>query len=941
MKTILKLVGLQRRNRLIHSRLTARRFRETACAAVAAIMISLGGASALAQDAANTAAPPLPSGAADVLKLEQAGFGDSTILAYVNNSDQSYSLNASQILYLKEHGVSDAVITAMLAREPAGSGVSTVPTPTTPAPEVAPESVAPATATTEAGTEVGGPWPVVFSQGSTTCTLFEPQSDSWDGHELMARSAVEIQSAGQSQPSYGVVQFKAITLVDKTTRTVKLADIKITGGNFPSASAQTQDYLNVVRQGFPAQAPALSLDRLETSLSVAEAPPRVGELNNLPPKVITDTRPATLVYIDGPPAWRPVAGTSLERVINTRMVLLKDQSGHFYLHLFDGYLEASSLKGPWAVASQPPAGAALAEKEAVDTGQDLMTGQPDATTQKTPSLSTVPVPDIYVETQPSELITFNGEPQYASIPGTDLLYVENTSGNVFKSLTDQQTYILISGRWYRAPDLNGPWQFVPGNQLPADFANIPDTSPKENVKASVPGTSQADEALIANSIPQSTAVPVTTPMANPQMAGAPQLAPIQGTPLQYVVNSATPIIEVDAQDWYACQGGVWYFATTVNGPWTVATSVPAVIYTIPTTSPLHYLTYVQVYGSTPTEVYEGYTPGYLGTEVADDGTVVYGTGYDYEPYIGDDVWYGEPLTWGCGFAPCWTPWYGWGFGFGFGWFGWGYDFWPPYPWWGGWYHHGWDHWGHGGRWDHGGFDHGHGFQGEGFANTGGDLYHHGGPGGTDPRGRFAGEGFNAGKAGMADEFGHAYNSRTGDLAAGQNAAVRTVKGSQWGGREQTDFNGGRFGIANNSFGGNVYHGGWQQMHATQAWSAPNRGNFGYGGGYDAINHNFQGAAGGWNGFARPAPSFGGFYRGFPESQPGFFNNSNVRSGAYGGGGGFHGVGGFRGDGFGGAVRGGGGFTGGGGGFRGGGFTGGGGGGFRGGGGGGFGGGGRR
>ena len=94
----------------------------------------------------------------------------------------------------------------------------------------------------------------------------------------------------------------------------------------------------------------------------------------------------------------------------------------------------------------------------------------------------------------------------------------------------------------------------------------------------------------------------------------------------------------------------------------VATSVPAVIYSIPVSSPLHYVTYVQVYGSTPDVVYDGYTPGYLGTEVCPDNVVVYGTGYDYPPYIGDS-WYGWPCTYGfgAGFADNW----GIGYGFGF------------------------------------------------------------------------------------------------------------------------------------------------------------------------------------------------------------------------------------------------------------------------------------
>ena len=56
-----------------------------------------------------------------------------------------------------------------------------------------------------------------------------------------------------------------------------------------------------------------------------------------------------------------------------------------------------------------------------------------------------------------------------------------------------------------------------------------------------------------------------------------------------------------------------------------------VIYSIPPSSPLHYFTYVYVYGYTPSVVYVGYTPGYYGTAVSSNGVVVYGTGYYYPP----------------------------------------------------------------------------------------------------------------------------------------------------------------------------------------------------------------------------------------------------------------------------------------------------------------------
>ena len=120
----------------------------------------------------------------------------------------------------------------------------------------------------------------------------------------------------------------------------------------------------------------------------------------------------------------------------------------------------------------------------------------------------------------------------------------------------------------------------------------------------------------------------------------------------------------------------------------LAATVPSVIYTIPPTSPLHYVTYVRVYSSTPTTVFVGYTPGYYGTVLTSDGVVVYGTGYYYAPWTGA-YWYGAPVTYGFGASVAYTPWTGWAVAFGIGWAwgtatvacGWG---WGPYPWWGPW-----------------------------------------------------------------------------------------------------------------------------------------------------------------------------------------------------------------------------------------------------------------
>jgi hypothetical protein len=61
-----------------------------------------------------TSTPYLSPATAQVLQLTQAKVSDTTIMAYVQNSTTMYGLNADQIIYLKQQGVSDGVLNAML-----------------------------------------------------------------------------------------------------------------------------------------------------------------------------------------------------------------------------------------------------------------------------------------------------------------------------------------------------------------------------------------------------------------------------------------------------------------------------------------------------------------------------------------------------------------------------------------------------------------------------------------------------------------------------------------------------------------------------------------------------------------------------------------------------------------------------------------------------------
>jgi hypothetical protein len=115
--------------------------RKILAAAVAAVL-AWSAPTTMAQDSAAPTAvqpatvtapiPQLAYGVLPILQLAQAKVSEDTIMAYIKNSGNSYGLNADQIIYLRQQGISDVVITTMLNQpRPAMAAAS----PATPAPQ--------------------------------------------------------------------------------------------------------------------------------------------------------------------------------------------------------------------------------------------------------------------------------------------------------------------------------------------------------------------------------------------------------------------------------------------------------------------------------------------------------------------------------------------------------------------------------------------------------------------------------------------------------------------------------------------------------------------------------------------------------------------------------------------------------------------------------------
>ena len=312
--------------------------------------------------------------------------------------------------------------------------------------------------------------------------------------------------------------------------------------------------------------------------------------------------------------------------VNANWDLLYDTAGQkYYLLNESGWMTSQDpLKGTWVAARSLPA--VLSSLPADDNWNEVRKNIPGQPITKAPA--------VFVATEPAELILTDGEPTYTPISGTRLLRIANTGTPLFLHSGEKNYYFLAAGRWFRAKALNGPWSPA-SMDLPVDFANMPDDGDLALIKASVPGTREAGDAVLLASIPTTTAVTDKTVNEMVVYDGAPSFSSIEGTSVKYATNTTTPVFRVD-NSYYWCNNGTWLSSTSAGGPWYYTATVPAAIYTIPANHPAYNVTYVTVQSATPTTIVYSQTSGYSGEYVASTGVVMFGMGMLAGAILADD-----------------------------------------------------------------------------------------------------------------------------------------------------------------------------------------------------------------------------------------------------------------------------------------------------------------
>lgn len=488
-------------------------------------------------------------------------------------------------------------------------------------------------------------WPRIVETDEAAIVFYQPQVDTWESYlKVGGWVAVEITPKGNETSVLGSVRFTADTETDFEKRTVLVYNKTIQEVKIDTDEEETAQKLENIVKGIQTSPEVIALDRVLAMAEEHEFTAENVQVSVDAPMVFYSQVPAVLVILDGDPLLAPIENTNLKYAVNTNWDLFfHEEDSTYYLLNDDMWLMATELSNQWKPVEQLPSGFdKIPDEENWEEVRKYVPAQ---------KVDEQKVPVVFVSTIPAELIMTDGALEFTLIQGTKLNVVSNTKSDLFFHSGDVRYYYLVSGRWYRARSLEGPWTFAT-DKLPVDFALIPEDHEKAYVLASVPGTQQADEAVIQAQIPQTAEVNIKEAESNMEVHydGEPEFKSIEGTDMSYAVNTQSDIVYVN-NSYYLCSSAVWFYSPYPVGPWRVCTVVPSVIYRIPPSYPIYHVTYVRVYGYTSTTVTYGYTSGYMGIYVA-FGVPCYGTGFYYRPYYRYHpryrypIYYPYPVTYG-------------------------------------------------------------------------------------------------------------------------------------------------------------------------------------------------------------------------------------------------------------------------------------------------------
>jgi len=333
-------------------------------------------------------------------------------------------------------------------------------------------------------------WPQDVTSNGKTYRVFQPRVTGLDGARAYLVTQVSMTGA-DGKPVTGEALLQAEVLSSDVPGEVELNQFAVRSFSIDGKPAADADRTALSQALFVVAMTTTRPILLQDMRLVNARGSSTPGLNSDVPTIMVASQPTMLLFVDGEPRLAPIGTSGWMAVTNTPHILLKAPDGQWWTRVAGKWDVSASLTQAFTPTGDMPA-------------KDVMTALGKAQTlatdiARTPALVKSPkqlfaMPKVV--TKPTVLVAIDGAPQLADVcPGVQS--VKNTN-SILLTLDGASFYLLASGRWFRTSSLgSAPWTLVAPAEVPAQFAKLPKTKRYESARCAVPGTTEANESVLA------------------------------------------------------------------------------------------------------------------------------------------------------------------------------------------------------------------------------------------------------------------------------------------------------------------------------------------------------------------------------------------------------------------------------------------------------------
>ena len=207
-------------------------------------------------------------------------------------------------------------------------------------------------------------------------------------------------------------------------------------------------------------------------------PGRAATASSLP-TVFVSTTPAELILLRGAAQYEPISGTKLLWIRNTESDLFRlESTGPVYYLVAGRWFSARDFTGPWTFVT--PTLPADFAKIPLEHERSRVLASVPGTVQAAEAVLLASVPEtarVNKKTMKAPEVTYQGDPQFESIPSTTVARATNTDKDIIK--VGDLYYMCFQGVWFVSRTPSGPWEVT--GSVPQQIYEIPVSSPAHNV----------------------------------------------------------------------------------------------------------------------------------------------------------------------------------------------------------------------------------------------------------------------------------------------------------------------------------------------------------------------------------------------------------------------------------------------------------------------------